>query len=61
MSSVMIIVYNILQTYSEGLKLNILNFNFTHHALQIRQYVINTVNPIGQGVSLFAGFKEIVY
>ena len=34
MSSVMIIDCNILQTYSEGLKLNILNFNFTHHALQ---------------------------
>ena len=34
MSFVLIIGYNILQTYSEGLKPDILNSNFIHYPLQ---------------------------
>ena len=36
----MIIDCSVLQTYSEGLKLNMLNFNFIHHALQMHHALL---------------------
>ena len=60
MSSVMIIGYNILQTYSEGLKPDILNSNFIHYPLQKFQKYDKPFHNC-RSVYLFEGFKGIVY